>query len=63
MICPCKGCPERVVGCHGSCERYRAFSAECERIRQARYQAQIGYYAKIDSVSEWKKQEFRTRKK
>lgn len=26
---PCKGCEERVVGCHGSCERYSAFRKKC----------------------------------
>ena len=22
---PCKGCPDRQVACHGSCERYKAW--------------------------------------
>ena len=24
-ISPCKGCEDRVVGCHGGCERYKDF--------------------------------------
>ena len=28
MICPCKGCPERTITCHGFCERYQAWKAE-----------------------------------
>lgn len=25
---PCHGCPERVVGCHGKCEKYAAYRQE-----------------------------------
>ena len=25
---PCKGCEDRAVGCHGSCERYKQYKAE-----------------------------------
>ena len=25
---PCKDCPDRTPGCHGSCERYREFRAQ-----------------------------------
>ena len=25
---PCKGCKDRAVGCHGSCERYARFKEE-----------------------------------
>lgn len=38
---PCKDCGERAEGCHGRCERYKAFAAECEKARQARA---AGYY-------------------
>lgn len=31
MISPCMDCPDRVVGCHGRCERYKAFQAEREK--------------------------------
>lgn len=24
---PCKDCPDRVAGCHGSCEKYKAWQA------------------------------------
>lgn len=63
MICPCKGCPERVVGCHGSCVRYQEYNQEREAIRKARRLDQIGRYAKIDSVIDWEKMQFRTRRK
>jgi len=35
---PCGGCQDRAVGCHGSCERYQAFDAERELIRNRRAQ-------------------------
>lgn len=25
MTAPCPGCPERRIGCHGGCRRYREF--------------------------------------
>ena len=25
MRCPCKNCTERKLGCHGTCERYKAW--------------------------------------
>lgn len=28
MTPPCKGCEDRAVGCHGSCERYKQYKAE-----------------------------------
>lgn len=36
MIAPCKGCPERHVGCHASCSKYAEFKAGCEARREAR---------------------------
>ena len=26
MVCPCKDCPDRDEGCHGKCERYKAYA-------------------------------------
>ena len=25
---PCKGCPDRTMGCHGRCDKYQKFRAE-----------------------------------
>lgn len=38
---PCKHCPERAVGCHAVCERYKAFKAdkENENLRRREYNA------------------------
>lgn len=39
MTAPCKGCPQRQVGCHGKCEKYAEYNAWNEKQRQARYEA------------------------
>lgn len=40
MICPCKDCPDRFVGCHGTCEKYGTWkawkNAENETIKKAK---------------------------
>ena len=28
MICPCKGCTDRTLTCHGFCQRYKEWKAE-----------------------------------
>lgn len=33
---PCKDCPDRVVGCHGKCEKYKAYRVEVDKLRVAR---------------------------
>ena len=33
---PCKGCADRVVGCHGKCDRYAAFKAQNDKERDQR---------------------------
>lgn len=30
----CKDCPDRHVGCHGTCERYKAERAEMDRLKE-----------------------------
>lgn len=40
MDCACQGCTERVVGCHGTCEKYaeyrQALSNRKKRIHKAK---------------------------
>ena len=36
MKCPCKDCPDRVLGCHAECGRYLAFAEAQEKLRQIR---------------------------
>lgn len=39
---PCMGCPDRTATCHGSCERYAAFRAQCEELyRQRRLRREV----------------------
>ncbi len=35
-IAPCKGCPDRVLGCHDHCPKYKEFKKEIERINKKR---------------------------
>jgi len=30
----CKGCQDRRVGCHGSCEKYKAFQEENRKVKE-----------------------------
>lgn len=34
MICPCKGCTDRTLTCHGFCKRYKDWKQEREEINQ-----------------------------
>lgn len=53
---PCaKDCPDRSPTCHGECERYAAFAAHCERMRQARHQENIVAGAVFDAVQRCRK--------
>lgn len=36
---PCKGCGERALACHGSCEKYAAFRVKCEALAVERQHA------------------------
>ena len=35
----CKGCQERQVGCHVTCERYKEYRANLDKEKEARIQA------------------------
>lgn len=35
----CKGCEERHVGCHSTCEIYKAYREELDKAKEARIQA------------------------
>ena len=37
----CKGCEERHEGCHGECERYKAWKEERDRIREDLYRQKM----------------------
>lgn len=32
MTPPCSNCPERHIGCHGECKRYREYKLERDRL-------------------------------
>lgn len=35
-VSPCKNCEDRFLACSDKCERYKAWKADIERIKQAR---------------------------
>lgn len=38
MVAPCKDCPDRYVGCHGNCEKYKEYKAQLDSMRDQAYQ-------------------------
>lgn len=36
---PCRNCPDREVGCHGKCEKYKAFKERMSEDRKKRVEA------------------------
>lgn len=36
MKCPCKGCTDRTLTCHGFCDEYKAWKAEREQVNARR---------------------------
>lgn len=49
MNAPCKGCTDRELGCHGTCERYKDYRIWREKIRQNK--ADAGFANEITSMS------------
>lgn len=48
-ICPCKDCPNRNASCHSSCESYKEWSEENERLREERNEAtRLAYLSRPD---------------
>lgn len=34
MICPCKGCTDREIGCHSKCSEYNEWKTEWDKRRE-----------------------------
>lgn len=44
--CPCKPeCPERAVGCHGECEKYKQYRAEVDAAARVKRAGNDEYFA------------------
>ena len=48
----CKGCTDRKVGCHSTCEKYLAESAENAKNMEQIRKVKDGEYAAVDILSE-----------
>lgn len=65
--CPCKGCETRSASCHGSCEAYKNWKSERDKVKAAQTeQAAADYrfrsyrkevYDRNEKVRKWKKNE------
>ena len=47
---PCKGCEDRRLGCHGKCEKYRAWRAGMDEEARRKRLAKLGDEAAIMAV-------------
>jgi len=48
MLCPCKDCEKRVVGCHASCGDYKSWKGEQDKRREQKYKENVTVSALID---------------
>jgi len=55
---PCRGCEERYVGCHGSCEKYIQAKKETEEAKEN----ERAYKANVDYLGERKRKRERKRR-
>lgn len=56
MCGPCKGCQDRVIGCHATCERYMAWKELVDLEREARkQQSSIAYQITSAMHEKWLK--------
>lgn len=44
MICPCKGCTDREIGCHSKCSKYIEWKTELDRRKNMITEAKIFEY-------------------
>ena len=49
MKAPCQDCPDRKVGCHAFCNKYKAFKQKCDELRELRNRKKQEEYA-IDHI-------------
>lgn len=64
MNCPCKGCHDRTITCHGVCGRFAAWKAE-QAEAQARRQEEKEKYPGVDMIQMrkyWRNISFRKRR-
>lgn len=51
MTCECKGCTERTIYCHTSCEKYAKYLKEIEEMRKNRNKARFADIVSNESLS------------
>ena len=61
MKAPCKGCPDRAVGCHGQCGRYAEYRGERDKIKSKKEREALS--AELVSASYHRIQKIKRKKK
>lgn len=59
----CKDCQDRAVGCHSTCERYKAEKAEWDKIRAEEKERQRQEYCRMKAIMEAQARMTKGRKK
>ena len=65
MFAPCKNCSDRRPHCHSCCEKYIAFSKQCENVRERKYlenQADAVAVDYIMRIKKWRRTHYRRHK-
>lgn len=55
MMCPCKDCEDREIGCHSKCEKYKKFRDDVDASNEARRKETFAESYRIKSCISMKK--------
>lgn len=55
MIAPCKGCEERTIYCHTTCEKYKEFREFREQVLADKYKYIEGKYTSRSAMAKERK--------
>lgn len=58
----CHNCPDRVVGCHSTCERYKEQKASWNKIRAEEKEQQRQEYCRMEAIMEGKRRMVKKKK-
>ena len=61
MTAPCWHCPNMRLGCHGTCDAYKAYDAQQRALRKRRQEYSEGYAVFWAGVRQSVEQEWRTK--
>lgn len=50
LTAPCKDCPNRILGCHSSCEKYKNFQSSNNELNQSKCSANNTKYDYLEHM-------------